>query len=184
MTVKALDTSAFNAALTAAEALKNGLTNSEAEAATDVANKILITSETGAAKITKDVKFTTSEAGTALTNAVTAATTAQTKGFASQQACDEQTEALTVAVAAFNKTIKPGASVTTNAHILNAAKKWLNDNRKQANHAYDSDNQPLRQGKTYKLPVSASLENDLSVKFEWSKNDSTYLEMQRGQFRW
>ena len=102
-----------------------------------------------------------------LQDAVTAAATAQTNGFASQQACNEQTEALTGAVAVFNKTIKPGENVTTNAYILNAAKKWLEDNGEQNNYVYDSDNQSLRPGNTYELPVRASLENGLSVKFEW-----------------
>lgn len=178
VTVKALDTSSFEAALAAAQSLQKNLTTDETQAATDPTNKVLITNETNAAIITKGVRFTTSDAQTALTNAVTAARMAQTKGFASQQACNEQTEALTGAAAAFNKTIKTGENATTNAYVLNAVKKWLNDNREQANnYAYDSTNQPLRQEKAYELPASADLENNLSVKFEWSKNDDTYLEM-------
>ena len=176
--VKALNTAALDGALAAAQSLQKNLTTDEMEAATDPTNKVLITSETNAAIITKGVRFTTSDAQTALTNAVTAATTAQTKGFASQQECTDQTTALTAAVKAFKDTIKTGENATTNAYILNAVKKWLNDNREQANnYAYDSTNQPLRQGKAYELPASADLENNLSVKFEWSKNDDTYLEM-------
>lgn len=178
VTVKALDTSAFDAALKEAQALKNGLTDSETAAAADPANKIFVTSETNAANITEGVRFTTGAARAALEAAIADANNAKVN-FASQQACDDQAKALTDAVAAFTETIGTGTSTITDGYTLNAAKKWLKDNRARANYAYDSANQPLKQGTTYELPVSASLENGLSVKFEWSKNDSTYLEMKQ-----
>ena len=164
VTVKALDTRDFNAALKASQALVDSTVTDEAAAAADPANKILITSETSAANITKGVRFTTSAAKTALTNAVTAATTAQTKGFASQQACDDQTKALTAAVDAFTNTLRTGTSTITDGYILQQVNSFLvNDN---PNAPFASSVQPLKLDYIYPLPTQYTV-GDAIINLSW-----------------
>ena len=170
VTVKALDTNAFDAALAAAQALIDSTVTDEAAAATDN-TKILITDKAANA-ITKGVRFTTEAKKTVLQSVIKGAEDAKLKGLASQQACDDQTKALTDAVTAFTNTLQTGTNTTTNAYLLQAVKNGgaINPNY-SSEFAYSTEMQPLRNNYTYWLNGNSSWTepgSGVTVSVDWS----------------
>ena len=169
VTVKALDTSTFDKALTAAKDLQRNLTTDEAAAAAD-STKILITDK-ATGNVTKDVRFTTDKAKATLESAIAAAESAAAN-FASQKECTDQTTALTAAVKAFKDTIKTGENATTDAYILQQVKEMLSN---CDSAAYTKSIQPLKYNYTYRLYKDdgwAVPSSDVRVKIDWSASGS------------
>ena len=156
VTVKTLDMSKFNAALTAAEAkLSEFAVVDNAADATDASKIYVVPNGTTADNVTKDVKFvlaTDAAAYTALENAVNKAKAAQP--FASQADCDKLTTELTTATANANELITKTGNAYTNDYIKAQIKAWL-DNGKvtQTGWAISDAAWPLKYGhEPYTLP--------------------------------
>lgn len=165
VTVKALDTSKFNAALTAAKAKLSEFTVVDNTAdATDASKIYIVPDGTTADKVTKDVKFVlaTDEVYAALKNAIDKANATQT--FASQAACDSLTTEMTTAAADADNLISNPQTGTayTNDYIKAQIKAWLDNGKADQNSKwaisdaawplkYDQEHNP-----TYQLPETTN----------------------------
>lgn len=185
--IQKLETQNFTNALTAAQTLQNMYTTDESTAFRN--QKILITANTRAEDITKDVLFVTDTEGAYqnLCNAIEGAAPYHDNplSFPSQTACDALTQALQNATATFSALPTQTGNKYTDAVILQNVKDWLENNKTNADCAYNPNLQPLKPksdgGKVYSLPNYATNiqidadGNTATIPLTWTTDDTTYL---------
>ena len=133
-----------------------------------VKNKQILITDKAADAVTEGVQFTTNAAKEALKDAISTAQTANSTGFASQQACDDAAKALQAAIETFKATIQTGTNTTTDAYILQQVNdELLNPDR--GDYAYSSHMQPLKPGSAYPLYMGSwSAGNGVRVEIQWT----------------
>lgn len=185
--IQKLETQSFTNALTAAQTLQNMYTTDESTAFRN--QKILITTNTRAEDITKDVLFVTDTEGAYqnLCNAIEGAAPYHDNplSFPSQTACDALTQALQNATATFSALPTQTGNKYTDAVILQNVKDWLENNKTNADCVYNPNLQPLRLksdgGRVYSLPDYATNiqidadGNTANIPLTWTTDDTTYL---------
>lgn len=157
VTVKALDTSTFDAALAAAQAKLSEFTVVDSAAkATDASKIYIVPDGTTADKVTKDVKFVLvkdAAAYTALKDAITKSKNAQP--FATQADCNSLRDELTTATANADKLATQTGNAYTNNYIKAQIKNWLDTEKatQTTEWAISDAVWPLKYGhKAYTLP--------------------------------
>ena len=185
VTVKALDTGKFDAALTAAEAkLSEFAVANNAADATDASKIYVVPNNTTPDAVTKDVKFVLEKdaaAYTALENTVTKAKAAKT--FASQADCDKLTTELTTATANADDLATQTGNAYTNDYIKAQIKAWLDNGKAtQTEWAISDAAWPLKYGhKAYTLPektddMQLSTNTTGAVTLTWTITTSNWGE--------
>lgn len=165
--VKALDTSSFEAALAAAKAQLDVLTDSEADALADSAKLYVAANGTSAGNVTNGVRFIYENQKSALNDAYTAALSKQnSNAFASQAECDSLTQNLQAKTAALNAAVQTGTNRTTAAYLLRAVQTRLLSTE-VGWYAYTPDQQPLIKGSAYPLHIGAWTVDGTTVAIEW-----------------
>lgn len=196
VTVKALDKTAFDKALKDAEAklaeFVDLTTESDVAAKATKTDKIYIVPDgTDASAITKDVKFVLQKDAIAyetlkatISNAKQGVDAGGAKKFDSQKECDEMTAKLKADMDAVDKMTKQtGTNTTTDAFIMNEAKKILDGWKTQPDYAYNPEIWPLKPvesiGYAKRLPYSASWIDELqyAVHFEWSVDNDALVTL-------
>ena len=192
VTVKALDMSKFNAALTAAEAkLSEFAVVDNAADATDASKIYVVPNNTTPDAVTKDVKFVLeqdAEAYTTLKDAITKAKAAQP--FATQADCNSLRDKLTTATANADNLATQTGTAYTNDYIKAQIKAWLDNGKAtQTEWAISDAAWPLKFGhKAYTLPektndMQLSANTTGEVALTWTIATSgwgDYLEIKAG----
>lgn len=187
--IQKLETQNFTDALTAAQTLQNMYTTDESTAFRN--HKILITTNTRAEDITKDVLFVTDTDGAyqSLCNAIDGATPYHDNPLSlpSQASCDTLTQALQNAAAALSALQTQTGKKYTDAVILQNVNDWIKKNKTDADYAYNPNNQPLKpksdDGKVYSLPDYATGiqidadGNTADIPLTWTISDQTHLSV-------
>lgn len=196
VTVKALDKTAFDKALKDAEAklaeFVDLTTESDVAAKATKTDKIyIVPDETDASAITKGVKFVLQKDAIAyetlkatISNAKQGVDAGGAKKFDSQKECDEMTAKLKADMDAVDKMTKQtGTNTTTDAFIMNEAKKILDGWKTQPDYAYNPEIWPLKPvesiGYAKRLPYSAPWIDELqyAVHFEWSVDNDALVTL-------
>ncbi len=154
VSVKELDKTGLEAALTAAKTQQSQFEKvTDATQATKTDKIYIVPDETDASAITKGVKFVLQKDAIAyetlkatISNAKQGVDAGGAKKFDSQKECDEMTAKLKADMDAVDKMTKQtGTNTTTDAFIMNEAKKILDGWKTQPDYAYNPEIWPLKQ---------------------------------------
>ena len=192
VSVKELDKTGLEAALTAAKTQQSQFEKvTDATQATKTDKIYIVPDETDASAITKGVKFVLQKDAIAyetlkatISNAKQGVDAGGAKKFDSQKECDEMTAKLKADMDAVDKMTKQtGTNTTTDAFIMNEAKKILDGWKTQPDYAYNPEIWPLKPvesiGYAKRLPYSAPWIDELqyAVHFEWSVDNDALVTL-------
>lgn len=192
VTVHPLDKTKLEAALTAAKTQQSQFEKvTDATQATKTDKIYIVPDGTDASAITKGVKFVLQKDAIAyetlkatISNAKQGVDAGGAKKFDSQKECDEMTAKLKADMDAVDKMTKQtGTNTTTDAFIMNEAKKILDGWKTQPDYAYNPEIWPLKPvesiGYAKRLPYSAPWIDELqyAVHFEWSVDNDALVTL-------